>query len=493
MIECLNTRDNYGESMNVLLTGSTGYIGRRLKKALLSDGGDIKLRLFVTDRRQVGGDTASRVEIVEGNTFDRDALREALKGIDTAYYLIHSMRSKRGNFVDLDRVSARNFIEECVAAGVKRIIYLGGLGEKNSLSRHLASRQETGEILSSYPDRVEVIWFRAAIIIGAGGASYEIIKNLVQKLPVMIAPSWVKTFTQPAAVDDVILYLRRALFKDFGGSSVIDIGGERMTFLDMLKQAARFYNLKRFVLPVPFFTPKVSSYWLILFTPVPYRLASALVAGLKVESVITNSNAAKYFPEIKPMTYLKSFELAEAEEEDEIISRWSDGSSAWFNSKKKSAQSAGSTHIASYSAPVAGIDRVKLWRSVMSIGGERGWLSMEPLWVVRGIIDKFTGGPGINRGRRDSSALRIGDSIDFWTVIDIREGGRLLLSAQMKLPGRAWLEFAVGDDKLAVTANFIPRGVYGRLYWYMMFPFHAIIFRGMIRKIIHQSVKRLKV
>ncbi|HNX23596.1 MAG TPA: SDR family oxidoreductase [Spirochaetota bacterium] len=473
--------------MNILLTGATGYIGRRLLVRLLSSVDNINLRLLVTDKRQVDETAASRVEIVEGNTFNASALKNALKGIDTAYYLIHSMRTKKGDFVDLDRLSAENFIQECAVAGVKRIIYLGGLGEKNSLSRHIVSRQETGEILSSCPDKVEVIWFRAAIIIGAGGASYEIIKDLVQKLPVMLAPSWVRTLTQPVAVDDVITYLIRALKTDFRGSTVIDIGGEKLTFLDMLKQASKFYSLKRLIIPIPFFSPKISSYWLILLTPVPFKLASALVAGLKTESVIKNSNAEKFFPDIKPISYMESIRRAADEEVDEIVSHWSDGSSAWFHSGKKAEQSESATHTSSYHKNITGLNRKRLWESILSIGGERGWLSMNILWNIRGVIDKFSGGPGINRGRRFSDDLRIGDSIDFWTVVDLIHERRLLLSAQMKLPGKAWLEFIINNSNLRITAYFIPRGVYGRLYWYILLPFHGLIFKGMLRRIIEDS------
>lgn len=477
-------------AVKVLLTGSTGYIGRRLKHSLLNLGGEINLRLLVTDRRQVQDIILPRVEVVEGNTFNAAALKEALRGIDTAYYLIHSMRAKRGDFAELDRISAVNFIEECVRAGVKRVIYLGGLGEKNSASKHLRSRYETGEILSSHPDKIETIWFRAAVIIGAGGSSYEIVKNLVQRLPVMIAPTWLRTRTQPAAVDDVIAYLTRALTAEFGGSVQIDIGGEQLTFYDMLKKASGFYSLKRIIIPSPFFSPKISAYWLILFTPVPYKLASALVAGLKVESVISNDNASRFFPDIKPVSYIEALKRASEEEVNEIVSHWTDGSSAWFHSEKKTRELECATHTSSYRKNIEGLDRPALWKSVLSIGGDRGWLSMNILWSIRGIIDKITGGPGINRGRRFSENLRIGDSIDFWTVVDLIDQRRLLLSAQMKLPGKAWLEFLISDTDLVITAFFIPRGVYGRFYWYIFLPFHSVIFRGMLRQIMNESSQK---
>lgn len=469
--------------MKVLVTGATGYIGRRLLMSLLNSEKKISIRLLVSDSRQLSPDIADKVEIIEGNTFNSEALQKSLKGIHTAYYLIHSMSSSKGDFEDLDRKSATAFIDEAIAAGVKRVIYLGGLGERDSASRHLASRQETGEILSAYPDKIETIWFRAAIIIGAGGASFEIIRNLVEKLPVMIAPAWVNTLTQPVAVDDVILYLKAALKLKKTGSRIIDIGGERMSFLQMLKKAAEVSGLKRFIIPVPFFSPELSSYWLILLTPVPFKLASALVAGLKSESIIKNSNAASLFPEIKPLQYEESLRRALAEEEHEILSSWRDGSGAWFNSGKKSGELAKATLRISSNRSIEGADRKKIWDSIISMGGENGWLSMNTLWRIRGHVDKITGGPGINRGRRSSRTLRIGDSLDFWKVVDIIPGRRLLLISQMKLPGKGWLEFIL-DSSLIITAHFIPSGLYGRLYWFLLYPFHQLIFRIMTSKIL---------
>lgn len=469
--------------MNILITGATGYIGRRLLWDLLATETEHSLRLLVSDPRQIGSDIAEKVEIVEGNTFNPDALNESLKGIDTAYYLIHSMRASKGDFEELDRKSALNFLHAAIKAGVKRIIYLGGLGGEKTASKHLASREETGRILSSRPDIIETIWFRAAVIIGAGGASYEIVRDLVDKVPVMIAPRWVKTSTQPIAVDDVISYLKSALTLKPQGNRTIDIGAEKMTFLDMLKKAAEVQGLKRCIIPFPLLSPKLSSYWLIFITPVPYRLASALVAGLKSESVIENSNADILFPSIKPMPYTEALKRAVMEEENEIISRWSDGSGPWFNSGRKTVDISKATHQISYSYNIKGLDSEKIWDSVISIGGNRGWLSMNLLWRLRGLLDKFSGGAGINRGRRSRHILRIGDSLDFWKVVDIVPGKRLLLFSQMKLPGKGWLEFCI-KDFFVITAHFIPRGIYGRIYWYILYPFHEIIFRLMVRKIV---------
>lgn len=469
--------------MNILITGSTGYIGRRLLKKFLDSNTKHRIKLLVSDPRELSPELYEKAEVIEGNTFNNAALAESLKSVHTAYYLIHSMRASKGDFSELDRISAQNFLDESIAAGVKRIIYLGGLGGKNSVSKHLASREETGEILSSRPDKIETIWFRAAVIIGAGGASYEIVRDLVDKLPVMIAPKWVKTATQPIAVDDVISYLTSALTIKTGGNAVIDIGAEKMTFLDMLKTAADIQNLKRYIIPIPLLSPKLSSYWLIFITPVPYRLASALVAGLKSESVIENSNAVKFFPAIKPLSYAAAMQRAVEEEENEIISRWSDGSGAWFNSGKKAGEITKATHCITYKSGLNGKDRERIWKAILSMGGTKGWLSMNILWKMRGHLDKFSGGPGMNRGRRSGTELRIGDSLDFWKVVDIVPEKRLLLFSQMKLPGKGWLEFCL-NDFLVITAHFIPIGIYGRLYWYLLYPFHEIIFRIMIRKII---------
>ena len=282
--------------MKILLTGATGYIGRRLKEKLIADD-TVQLRIFVRNASKVRDIVKDRLEICEGDTLKAESLNRALGGIDVAYYLVHSMGAK-GDFKDLDRQSAQNFLEACIAAGVKRIIYLGGLGQKETASKHLLSRLETGEILSSQPDRIQTIWFRAGVIIGSGSASFEIIRHLVQKLPMMITPKWLHTKTQPISVRDVIEYLSAAKDVETKGSHVVDIGAEELNFRGMLLGAARVMDLKRRLIPVPFLTPRLSSYWLLLMTPVPYRVARALVDGLKSETVILNENAQHYFPEV---------------------------------------------------------------------------------------------------------------------------------------------------------------------------------------------------
>ena len=309
----------------VLITGATGYIGRRLTEKLINNGNH-SIRLLVRNPRKVQTSVSPHVEIVCGNTFDNGSLRRALAGVDIAFYLIHSM-GERDDYGRLDRESAENFREACIETGVKRIVYLGGLGVRESASKHLASRIETGEILSSRPECIQTIWFRAGVIIGSGSASFEIIRNLTQKLPLMITPRWVRTKTQPIGIDDVLSYLEASVDRDIEGNVAVDIGGEQLNFQDMMAKTAEVMGLRRFLFPVPVLSPRLSSYWLVLFTPIPYRIASALVEGLKSETILQNSHAALYFPEIVPQTFKDSVRQAIRElEKDSVISRWCDSS-----------------------------------------------------------------------------------------------------------------------------------------------------------------------
>lgn len=287
--------------MKVLLTGSTGYIGRGLAVRLLNES-DVHLRLFVRNRKKVPFTSLDKLEIFEGNALDEESLVRALSGIDTAYYLIHSMGAK-ADYSELDKTIATNFREASIRAGVKRIIYLGGLGTKETASKHLLSRIETGEILGAKPDRIQTIFFRAGIIIGSGSASFEIIRNLVQKLPVMTTPRFVHTQTQPISVHDVLTYLIQAKDLEEKSNQIIDIGSEQMSFKAMLQRTANLMGLRRLIIPIPVFTPKLSSYWLVLITSVPYRIASALVEGLRSETVVQNDNAKRFFPDIHPMSF----------------------------------------------------------------------------------------------------------------------------------------------------------------------------------------------
>lgn len=470
----------------VLITGATGYIGRRLKDRLLGRP-DLAIRILVRNKRKVRPEVLTKVEVVEGDTFSPEALAAALAGIEVAFYLIHSMGSGK-DFEERDRKSAANFREACIAAGVNRIVYLGGLGVKTTASRHLLSRIETGEILSARPDRLQTIWFRAGIIIGAGSASFEIIYNLLQKLPLMVTPKWVLTMTQPVAVNDVLAYLEAAINVKVEGDLIVDIGGEAMSFRDMLLRAARVMGLRRLLLPVPLLSPRLSAFWLILFTPIPYRMAAALVEGLKSETVLQNDHARRYFPEIQPLDYESAVEAANAElEDDQIISRWCDSSADLFCDIQHQDDPGSPILRDRREILLHGLDRAAVYAAIARIGGSSGWLAYNTLWRIRGFFDKLLGGFGLNRGKRRQTELRIGDALDFWKVADLKENKRVLLFAQMKMPGKAWLEFDIQEDRLVQTAYFHPRGLLGRLYWYSVMPFHEVIFKNLAEKIVEQA------
>jgi uncharacterized protein YbjT (DUF2867 family) len=474
------------EKTKILITGATGYIGRRLKNRLLAHQ-DYLLRLFVRNKRKVGGSARQSVEIVEGDTFNKEKLAQALAGIDVAFYLIHSMGADK-DFKSLDRISAENFRDACIDAGVKKIIYLGGLGVKETASKHLLSRIETGEILSARPGDITTIWFRAGVIIGSGSASFEIIRNLVQKLPVMITPRWVNTKTQPIAVDDVLSYLEESVLLENTGNTIVDIGADIMRFREMMVAAGHTMGLKRFIIPVPVLSPKLSSYWLVLITTVPFKMAGSLVEGLKSETVQQNDNAALLFPTIKPMSFVHAVEQAIDEiEKDQVVSRWCDSSAG--NACDIIYQDDPSSAIIRDRRVVefGELAPEKVFQSALAIGGERGWYKYNVLWRLRGAIDKMLGGYGLNRGRRVKEELRVGDSLDFWKVADIKPNKRLLLLAQMKLPGKAWLEFSIEEKTLIQTAHYYPHGLWGRLYWYATNPFHNLVFQDLAEKIVMQA------
>lgn len=470
--------------MKVLLTGSTGYIGRRLKKKLLEDK-NIDLRLLVRNKNSLSSDVANNIEIMQGDTFDIESLKIALKDVDVAYYLIHSLN--KDNYKDLDKLSAQNFLDVAVSCNVKRIIYLGGLGVKNiDTSEHLLSRIETGEILSSNKN-IQTIWIRAGIIIGSGSASFEIVRNLTEKLPIMTTPKWVDTIAQPIAVNDVLLYLQNSLHLQTKENLMIDIGSEKLSYKNMMLKTAKVLGLKRVIIPLPFMSINISSYWLNLFTPVPFSVAKALIEGLKSEVVIQNDNAKKYFPNITPISYENAVANAIKEiEENQVISRWNDkADDVWEKNAQNEISKA--IFIDRKEIDISNIEPSKVYQSFIGIGGENGWFDFDFLWELRGIIDKLIGGVGLKRGRRSQCDLRISDCLDFWKVVDLKKDERLLLYAQMKLPGEAWLEFKIKDNKLIQSAYFYPKGVFGRLYWYALVPLHYFVFNNMIKSIIKKA------
>ena len=473
--------------MKVLLTGSTGYIGRRLKQQLLNDE-NIELKLLVRNKKSISSSNEN-AQIIEGDTFNKESLKEALKDVEVAYYLIHSLSNE--NYKDLDKISAQNFLDVAALCGVKRIIYLGGLGVKNeNTSEHLLSRIETGEILSSNKN-VQTIWLRAGVIIGSGSASFEIIRNLTEKLPIMTTPKWVNTKAQPIAVTDVLSYLHKSLYLDVKENLIVDIGSEQLSYKNMMLKTAKVLGLKRILITLPFMSINLSSYWLNLFTPVPYAVAKALVEGLKSEVIIQNDHAKKYFPNIIPISYEDAVANAIKEiEENQVLSRWNDKSDdVWEKNSQNNISKA--IFIDRKEEDISNLNPSKVYQSFIGIGGDNGWFDFDFLWELRGIIDKLIGGVGLKRGRRSQCDLRISDCLDFWKVVDLKKDERLLLYAQMKLPGEAWLEFKIKDNKLIQSAYFYPKGVFGRLYWYALIPLHYFVFNNMIKSIIQKS-KNLK-
>ena len=469
--------------MKVLLTGSTGYIGRRLKQELLNDE-NIELKLLVRNKKSISS-LNENAQVVEGDTFNKESLKEALKDVEVAYYLIHSLSNE--NYKDLDKISAQNFLDVANECGVKRIIYLGGLGVKNeNTSEHLLSRIETGEILSSNKN-VQTIWLRAGVIIGSGSASFEIIRNLTEKLPIMTTPKWVNTKAQPIAVTDVLSYLHKSLYLDVKENLIVDIGSEQLSYKNMMLKTAKVLGLKRILITLPFMSINLSSYWLNLFTPVPYAVAKALVEGLKSEVIIQNDHAKKYFPNIIPISYEDAVANAIKEiEENQVLSRWNDKSDdVWEKNSQNNISKA--IFIDRKEEDISNLNPSKVYQSFIGIGGDNGWFDFDFLWELRGIIDKLIGGVGLKRGRRSQCDLRISDCLDFWKVVDLKKDERLLLYAQMKLPGEAWLEFKIKDNKLIQSAYFYPKGVFGRLYWYALVPLHYFIFKNMIKSIIKKA------
>ncbi len=475
--------------MRVLLTGANGYIGRRLKRVLKTVP-EIQLRLMVRNAATLGAE-AQGLEVVEASTFDPASLRRALAGVDVAYYLIHALASGP-DFRQKDHLSAENFLQAAIECGVKRIIYLGGLGDKTNASEHLISRIETGEVLSSRPDQIQTLWFRAGVIIGSGSASFEIIRNLVQKLPVLITPKWVSTPAQPIGVGDVVRYLSEAATLPHGESEVIDIGTEAMSYGEIMLRAAKVMGLKRRLIAVPVLTPNLSSYWLTLFTPVPFTVAHSLIEGLSSPVLVQNDRAQALFgfsPQPYEAAVAKAIEEIEA---NQVISRWSDSDGAAWE-KHQSADIADAILIDRRRMPLGELSAHQVYRSITSLGGDSGWFDYDWLWELSGAIDKLLGGYGTNRGRRDACDLRLGECLDFWRGGDLQPDVRLLLFAQMRLPGRAWLEFVIWEGELIQTAYFYPSGVLGRLYWYALLPAHFFIFRNLIKRIVERAAQMGKV
>jgi len=475
-------------SGTILLTGATGYIGGRLLPRLESRAE--RVRCLTRRPEALRGRTAPSTEIVAGDVLDADTLGPALAGVDTAYYLVHSMGGTR-DFQEQDRRAAENFARAADRAGVRRIIYVGGLGEESEgLSLHLRSRHETGEMLRS--SSAQVIELRASIVIGSGSLSFELIRALVERLPIMICPRWVGVPAQPIAIEDLLAYLVEALDLPDGPSEIVEIGGpDRVSYGAIMKEYARQRGLRRLMIPVPVLTPRLSSLWLGLVTPVYARIGRKLVESLRNPTLVTDDRADELF-EVRPRGLREAIARALVNEDEEFAeTRWSD------------ALSASGIHVPEWGGVRFGsrlVDSRKVtvlttpdeaFAPIQRIGGSTGWYFGNLLWRVRGFLDLLVGGVGVRRGRRSPTELRVGDAVDFWRVEAIEPGRRLRLQAEMKVPGRAWLEFEVssggGGSTIRQTAIFDPVGLFGLAYWYALYPLHQLVFAGMLRNVAHAA------
>jgi uncharacterized protein YbjT (DUF2867 family) len=472
----------------VLVTGASGYVGGRLLRMLVEGGHRVRCMARRPDelRAQVPDD----VEVVHGDVLDAGSLRGALTGVDTAYYLVHAMASPR-DFEREEREGATAFAHAARDAGVRRIIYLGGLGSGNGLSPHLASRQAVGQILRS--TGVPTLELRASIVIGSGSLSFELVRALVERLPVLITPRWASQRTQPIAIGDLLAYLAAAADVPLPESEVVDIGGsDRMSYVDLMREYAQQRGLRRVFVRVPVLTPWLSSRWLGLVTPVYARVGRKLIDSMRTETVVTSSRAVELFPQVRVLGMREAIRLALVNEDREFAeTRWSDALSSAGSAPSWGGTQAGSRLIDSRQVTVP-CDPTMAFRPIERIGGGVGWYFGNWLWRLRGALDLLAGGPGMRRGRRHPVSLRPGDAVDFWRVEAVQPGQLLRLRAEMKVPGRAWLQFELdatdGCTSVRQTAIFEPRGLAGLLYWYALYPVHQIVFAGMLRRIARASV-----
>lgn len=469
--------------MKILLTGATGYIGKRLLPVLIENGHEVICCVRDMKRFNPPESLKSRIKVIEIDLLNPGSLENIPNDIDGAYYLVHSMSSSK-NYEQLEHESALNFKEAMNKTQVKHVVYLSGIVNVEGLSKHLTSRKNVEEEL--FRGNYKLTTLRAGIIIGSGSASFEIIRDLVEKLPVMVTPKWLLTKCQPIGVTDVITILSRTLFNEKGYDKDFDIGGpDILSYKDMLLEFAKVRNLKRHIYIVPVMTPRLSSYWLYFVTSTSYNLAIALVNSMKVEVICRNNDWAETLG-IKPITYRESLMKAFSKiESNEIVSSWKDA----MSSGTMEIEISDFINVPSFGCfkdqremKYDNLDTTiqKVW----SIGGQGGWYYGNWLWKIRGFLDKLAGGVGLRRGRTSEIELSSGDAVDFWRVLYAnKEEGRLLMFAEMKLPGEAWIEFRIKGDKIVQTATFRPVGIMGRLYWYAVYPFHGLIFNGMLKKI----------
>lgn len=475
------------DAQSVLVTGASGYIGGRLVPELLAAGHSVRCLARTPSKLD---DLAWRdeVEVVRGDVTDATSLADALASVDAAYFLVHSMGGA-ADFAARDRLAAETFRDAATKAGVRRIVYLGGLGDDGpGLSSHLDSRHEVGQVLAAGP--VPVTELRAAVIIGSGSASFEMLRNLVEVLPAMVTPRWVTTRCQPVAIRDMLHYLVAAIAEPDAAGRVLEVGGpDVLTYLDMMRVYAEIAGLpKRLVVQVPVLTPRLSSHWIGLVTPLPAGLAKPLVESLSTEVVVHDHAIDDVLPH-QCLPFREAVALAlQRVEHLEVATRWSGADlpgSSPADPLPSDPEWAGGTMLADVQQAKSDASAEAVFRTVSGIGGERGWYVAGPLWTIRGWMDRAVGGVGLRRGRRHPDDLRVGDALDFWRVEAYEPPTLLRLRAEMRLPGEAWLEWRIeahdADDPgagctLHQRALFHPRGLWGRLYWYSVLPFHALIF-----------------
>jgi uncharacterized protein YbjT (DUF2867 family) len=476
--------------MKILLTGANGYIGRRLLPLLLEEGHEVYALVRSRSRLDFADSSHKKLHVIEGDLLVPSSLAKIPDEIDAAYYLVHSM-SYSETFAELEAVSARQFADRIADTKAKQIIYLSGLANEAALSRHLSSRKRVGEILRS--GKVPVTILMAGIIIGSGSASFEIIRDLVEKLPIMIAPKWLNQQTQPIAIRDVLAYLTSVLGNKTCYNESFEIGGpDVMSYKELLLKFAAIRGLHRKIITVPVLTPRLSSYWLFFVTSTSFSLARFLVESLINNAVCKENRIQDLFPR-KLLSYEEAVRLAFTRiEEDWVPSSWKDSMSGSNLNPNLSCYIQVpkfgiliDRQTVPFSSPADDVQN-RVW----SLGGDRGWMAMNWAWTLRGFIDKLCGGIGLNRGRTHPTKLKAGDALDFWRVLLADEKNRrLLLYAEMKLPGEAWLEFEIISQEkggiLRQTATFRPNGLWGRFYWYALYPFHILIFSKMAKRIAH--------
>ena len=471
--------------MKILLTGATGYIGKRLLPLLVELGHDVICCVRDKNRFYCPNELQDHVTVIEVDFLNQETLASIPTEIDAAYYLIHSMSGSASNFDDLESESATNFVERLNKTLVKQVIYLSGIVNDDSLSKHLSSRKKVEEILNTGSFATTTL--RAGVIVGSGSASFEIIRDLVNKLPVMITPRWLNTKCQPIAITDVLELLSKSLLNPETYKRSFDIGGpDILTYKEMLLGFAEAKNLKRWIVTIPIMTPKLSSYWLYFVTSTSYRLASALVSSMKVE-VVCNDTRINELLDVNPMTYKQALSRALIKvDEDKVASSWKDSLvSGRFTSNMSEYLKVPKKDCFIDRRKMEILDRDFTINQIWSIGGDTGWYYGDWLWDLRGFIDKLYGGVGSRRGRTNRHDIHSGDALDFWRVLYAnKEEGKLVLFAEMKLPGEAWLEFKIINNTLYQAATFRPRGIWGKLYWYSVLPFHGFIFKGMLEKLI---------